>query len=206
MTATGSWCPGDSALEGPKGWRWPPARARTDRVPYLGICYGFQWAVVEFARSECGLEGASTEELNPQAKHQVFQKLRGLEGVEQMGGTMRVGAVPCILREGSLAARTYGATRISERHRHRYEFERGYTELVESRGMKFSGFTEDGFYEIAEIPDHPWFLAVQFHPEFQSNPLRPHPLFSHFIGAALQNRKQRVAKEGPAAATARATG
>lgn len=181
-------------------------RARIEGVPFFGICYGFQWAVVEFARSECGLAGASTQELDPDAEHQVFQLLRGLEGVEQMGGTMRVGAATCILREGSLAARAYGATRISERHRHRYEFERGYTDLVESRGMKFTGLTEDGFYEIAEIPDHPWFLAVQFHPEFQSNPLRPHPLFSDFIAAALRNREQRVAKDLPAVAAAAAIG
>ena len=194
--------PGGFGSRGTEGMALAAGRARTDRVPFLGICYGFQWAVVEFARSECGLAGASTQELNPDAEHQVFQLLRGLEGVEPMGGTMRVGAATCILEEGSLAARTYGRTRISERHRHRYEFERGYTELVESRGMKFSGLTEDGFFEIVEIPDHPWFLAVQFHPEFQSNPLRPHPLFSDFVGAALKNRDQRGADPLPASAQA----
>ena len=198
--------PGGFGSRGTEGMAAAAGRARTDRVPFLGICYGFQWAVVEFARSECGLAGASTQELDPDAEHQIFQLLRGLEGVEPMGGTMRVGAATCILREGSLAARAYGATRIRERHRHRYEFERGYTDLVESRGMKFSGLTEDGFYEIAEIPDHPWFLAVQFHPEFQSNPLRPHPLFSDFIEAALRNREQRIAKELPVAAAAAAIG
>ena len=197
--------PGGFGSRGTEGMALAAGRARTDEVPFLGICYGFQWAVVEFARSQCGLAGASTEELNPEAEHQVFQKLRGLEGVEQMGGTMRVGAATCILEEDSLAARTYGKTRISERHRHRYEFERSYTELVESHGMKFSGFTEDGFYEIAEIPAHPWFVAVQFHPEFQSNPLRPHPLFRDFIGAALRSREGRTGKDLPslgAAATA----
>ena len=198
--------PGGFGSRGTEGMAAAAGRARIEGVPFFGICYGFQWAVVEFARSECGLAGASTQELDPDAEHQVFQLLRGLEGVEQMGGTMRVGAATCILREGSLAARAYGATRISERHRHRYEFERGYTDLVESRGMKFTGLTEDGFYEIAEIPDHPWFLAVQFHPEFQSNPLRPHPLFSDFIAAALRNREQRVAKDLPAVAAAAAIG
>ena len=198
--------PGGFGSRGTEGMALAAGRARIDRVPFFGICYGFQWAVVEFARSECGLAGASTQELNPDAEHQVFQLLRNLEGVEPMGGTMRVGAVTCLLREGSLAARTYGSTRISERHRHRYEFERGYTELVESRGMKFSGFTEDGFYEIAEIPDHPWFLAVQFHPEFQSNPLRPHPLFSDFVGAALEKREQRGATPLPASAEAVSAG
>ena len=198
--------PGGFGSRGTEGMALAAGRARKDGVPFFGICYGFQWAVVEFARSVCGLTDASTQELNPDAEHQVFQLLRGLEGVEAMGGTMRVGAATCILEEGSLAARTYGSTRISERHRHRYEFERGYTELVESRGMKFSGFTEDGFYEIAEIPEHPWFLAVQFHPEFQSNPLRPHPLFSEFIGAALRNRDREAAKELPAVTGVAAAG
>ena len=198
--------PGGFGSRGTEGMALAAGRARVDRVPFFGICYGFQWAVVEFARSECGLAGASTQELDPDAEHQVFQLLRNLEGVEPMGGTMRVGAVTCLLREGSLAARTYGSTRISERHRHRYEFERGYTELVESRGMKFSGFTEDGFYEIAEIPDHPWFVAVQFHPEFQSNPLRPHPLFADFIGAALEKREQRSTAPPPAPAQAVSAG
>ena len=184
--------PGGFGSRGTEGMAAAAGRARTGRVPFLGICYGFQWAVVEFARSECGLAGASTEELDPDAEHQLFSILRGLEGVEPMGGTMRVGAATCILEEGSLAARTYGATRISERHRHRYEFERRYEEIVESRGMRFSGSTEDGFFEVAEIPDHPWFLAVQFHPEFQSNPLRPHPLFRDFIGASLRNRERRT--------------
>ena len=192
--------PGGFGSRGTEGMALAAGRARTDRVPFLGICYGFQWAVVEFARSVCGLDGASTQELDPDAEHQIFQLLRNLEGAEPLGGTMRVGAVTCLLAEGSLAARTYGATRISERHRHRYEFERGYTELVESRGMKFSGFTEDGFYEIAEIPDHPWFLAVQFHPEFQSNPLRPHPLFQGFIEAALRHREHRSAADAVAGA------
>ena len=198
--------PGGFGSRGTEGMALAAGRARRARVPFFGICYGFQWAVVEFARSVCGLADASTQELNPDAEHQVFQLLRGLEGVEPMGGTMRVGAVTCILEEGSLAARTYGATRISERHRHRYEFERGYTKLVESRGMKFSGLTEDGFYEIAEIPDHPWFLAVQFHPEFQSNPLRPHPLFSEFIGAALGHHDRQAAENPPAVSAAAAAG
>ena len=196
--------PGGFGSRGTEGMAAAAGLARVDRVPFLGICYGFQWAVVEFARSECGLAGASTEELNPEAEHRVFAKLRGLEGVEQMGGTMRVGDATCILAEDSLAARTYGKTRIRERHRHRYEFERRYEALVESRGMRFSGSTEDGFFEVAEIPDHPWFLAVQFHPEFRSNPLRPHPLFREFIGASLAHRERRSAAPAAVAAAAAA--
>ena len=183
--------PGGFGSRGTEGMAAAAGRARTGSTPFLGICYGFQWALVEFARSECGLSGASTEELDPDAEHRIFAKLRGLEGVERMGGTMRVGAAACVLDADSLAARTYGATRISERHRHRYEFDRRYEALVREKGMRLSGATEDGFVEIAEIPAHPWFLASQFHPEFQSNPLRPHPLFRGFIGAALENREQR---------------
>ncbi len=180
--------PGGFGSRGTEGMAAAAGRARTGRVPFLGICYGFQWAVVEFARSECGLAGASTEELDPEAEHRMFGLLRNLDGGEGMGGTMRVGAETCLLKPDSLAAKTYGATTIRERHRHRYEFERRYEEIVESRGMRFSGHTEDGFFEVAEIPDHPWFVAVQFHPEFQSNPLRPHPLFREFVGAALRRQ------------------
>ncbi len=197
--------PGGFGSRGTEGMAAAAGRARRERVPFFGICYGFQWAIVEFARSRCGLDGASTEEIDPEADHHIFAKVRGLEGVERMGGTMRVGAVPCLLEEGSVAFASYGTTRIEERHRHRYEFMKRYRQLVESRGMVFSGSTEDGFFEVAEIPDHPWFVAVQFHPEFQSNPRRPHPLFRDFIGAALAHRDARkagaadpVAHQGPA--------
>ena len=196
--------PGGFGSRGTEGMAAAAGRARTERVPFLGICYGFQWAVVEFARSECGLTGASTEELAPEAEHRMFALLRNLDGDEGLGGTMRVGAETCLLKPDSLAARTYGGTTIRERHRHRYEFERKYEELVESRGMRFSGHTEDGYFEVAEIPDHPWFLAVQFHPEFQSNPLRPHPLFRDFIGAALRSRNGGGEPGAPAASAARA--
>ena len=181
--------PGGFGRRGTEGMAAAAGRARKGGVPFLGICYGFQWALVEFARSRCGLEGANTEEIDPDSPHQLFALLRHLEGAEPMGGTMRVGAVTCLLEEGSLAARIYGTTRIRERHRHRYEFHRDYEALLVSEGMRFSGSTEDGFFEVCEIPDHPWFIAVQFHPEFQSNPLRPHPLFRDFVGAALQRRE-----------------
>ncbi len=188
-SADGILVPGGFGKRGTEGMAAAAGRARTGDVPFLGICYGFQWALVEFARSRCGLAGASTEEIDPDAPHRIFGLLRGLEGAEPMGGTMRVGAVTCVLEEGSMAARAYGANRIRERHRHRYEFDHGYERRLTEEGMRFTGSTEDGFFEVCELPEHPWFVAVQFHPEFQSNPLRPHPLFRDFVGAALERRE-----------------
>jgi CTP synthase len=137
----------------------------------------------------------------------VILKLRELLGVEEMGGTMRLGAYECVIEEGSLAHQVYGRTRISERHRHRYEFNQEYERVLSQHGLRFSGRTPDGkFVEIAEIPDHPWFLAVQFHPEFKSRPLSPHPLFREFIGASWKHRNgqlpagNREAREEPSVA------
>ncbi|HEY3131975.1 MAG TPA: CTP synthase [Acidobacteriota bacterium] len=162
--------------------------ARENKVPYLGICLGMQTAVIEFARNVCGLD-ADSSEFDPATAHRVIYKLRELLGIEEMGGTMRLGAYPCILEEGSLAARMYGQREISERHRHRYEFNREYEELLVSYGLKISGNSPDrNFVEIIELPDHPWFLACQFHPEFKSQPLRPHPLFAGFIRAAVERK------------------
>jgi CTP synthase len=125
----------------------------------------------------------------------VILKLRELLGVEEMGGTMRLGAYECVIEEGSLAQQVYGKTRISERHRHRYEFNQEYERVLSEHGLRFSGRTPDGkFVEIAEIPEHPWFLAVQFHPEFKSRPLSPHPLFREFIGAALRQKSGQLTK------------
>jgi CTP synthase len=130
----------------------------------------------------------------------VILKLRELLGVEEMGGTMRLGAYECVLEEGSLAHQVYGKTRISERHRHRYEFNQEYASLLNEHGLRLSGRTPDGkFVEIAEIPDHPWFLAVQYHPEFKSRPLSPHPLFREFIGAAFRYKKGRLGSGRPEA-------
>jgi CTP synthase len=170
--------------------------ARRTGTPYFGICYGFQWAVTEYARNVCGLGGASSTEVDPDAEHKVIYKLQDLLGIEELGGTMRLGSYACRLTPGSLAARTYGATEIRERHRHRYEFNKEYEGCLNQRGLLISGKTPDGkFVEIAELPGHPWFLAVQFHPEFQSKPLAPHPLFAGFIGASLQNRGSRFARD-----------
>jgi CTP synthase len=163
--------------------------ARRGLTPYFGICLGMQCATIEFARNVCGLEGADSTEFDDDAAHPVIFKLRDLIGVEAMGGTMRLGAYPCILKEGSLAKKAYGAHEISERHRHRYEFNPRYEDELGGHGLVFSGKSPDGkFIEIVELPDHPWFLGCQFHPEFKSKPLDPHPLFVSFIRAAYEHR------------------
>jgi CTP synthase len=163
--------------------------ARRERTPFFGICLGMQCATVEFARNVCGLEGADSTEFDDDTPHPVIFKLRDLIGVEAMGGTMRLGAYPCKLQPGSLAERIYGTQAISERHRHRYEFNPRYEDELGGHGLVFSGKSPDGkFIEIVELPDHPWFLGCQFHPEFKSKPLDPHPLFVSFIRAAHENR------------------
>jgi CTP synthase len=166
--------------------------ARESKIPYFGICLGMQCATVEYARDAAGLKQADSTEFDPQTPHRVIYKLRELLGVDEMGGTMRLGAWPCKLEPGSLAARAYGKTEISERHRHRYEFNRDYEKTLVSAGLRITGRTPDENYvEIIEAPEHPWFLGCQFHPEFKSKPLEPHPLFAAFIGAALEHKKAR---------------
>jgi CTP synthase len=166
--------------------------ARESKIPYFGICLGMQCATVEYARDVAGLKQADTTECDPQAPHRVIYKLRELLGVDEMGGTMRLGAWPCKLEPGSFAAKAYGKTEISERHRHRYEFNRDYEKILTNAGLRITGRTPDENYvEIVEAPDHPWFLGCQFHPEFKSKPLEPHPLFSAFIGAAIEHKKNK---------------
>jgi CTP synthase len=163
-----------------------------------GICLGMQTACIEFARNVCGLEQANSSEFDPATPHRVIYKLRELRGVEELGGTMRLGAWPCRLEPGSLAYQAYGEAEISERHRHRYEFNREYESLLTAAGLRISGATPDGTYvEIVEIPEHPFFLGCQFHPEFKSKPLEPHPLFRAFVKAAYdyRNRKQLTREE-----------
>jgi CTP synthase len=174
--------------------------ARESKMPYFGICLGMQCATVEYARDVAGLKQADTTECDPQAPHRVIYKLRELLGVDEMGGTMRLGAWSCKLEPGSFAAKAYGKTEISERHRHRYEFNRDYEKTLTNAGLRITGRTPDENYvEIIEAPEHPWFLGCQFHPEFKSKPLEPHPLFAAFIGAALEHKKQRsrVVAEAP---------
>jgi CTP synthase len=170
--------------------------ARERKVPYFGICLGMQTLVIEFARNVCGLEAADSTEFNPGTPHRVIFKLRELKGVDELGGTMRLGAWPCTLKEGSFAHRAYGTREISERHRHRYEFNREYEERLRAGGLRITGETQDQTYvEICEIADHPWFLGCQFHPEFKSKPLEPHPLFRAFLGAAYRFRQKRLEEE-----------
>jgi len=172
--------------------------ARTRKVPYFGICLGMQCAVIEFARNVCGLARADSSEFDPSTPHRVIYKLRELRGIDDLGGTMRLGAWPCQLKQGSFALAAYGSQEISERHRHRYEFNREYEEVLVAHGLDITGVTPDGTYvEIVEIRDHPWFLGCQFHPEFKSRPLEPHPLFRAFIEAALRHRQQRRAAPTP---------
>jgi CTP synthase len=183
--------PGGFGKRGIQGMIHAIRYARERKVPYFGICLGMQTLVIEFARNVCGLADADSTEFEPATPHRVIYKLRELLGVDELGGTMRLGAYPCQLAEGSFARRAYGAAEIRERHRHRFEFNREYEEMLTANGMRVTGRTPDGIYvEICEIPDHPWFLGCQFHPEFKSKPLEPHPLFRAFIGASCANRRQ----------------
>jgi len=167
--------------------------ARERKVPYFGICLGMQTACIEFARNVCGLDDANSSEFDPATPHRVIYKLRELRGVEELGGTMRLGAWACKLEPNSFASKAYGTTEISERHRHRYEFNREYEEQLTANGLKITGSTPDGTYvEIVELHDHPYFLGCQFHPEFKSKPLEPHPLFTAFIKASYENRQKRM--------------
>jgi len=169
--------------------------ARETGTPYFGICLGMQTACIEFARNVCGLKDANSSEFDPATPHRVIYKLRELTGVEEMGGTMRLGAWPCVLEPGSLAAQAYGTTEISERHRHRYEFNREYEAVLTGAGLRLTGTTPDATYvEIVEIPGHPFFLGCQFHPEFKSKPLEPHPIFRDFIAASYHNRQTQLSQ------------
>ncbi|HTS68094.1 MAG TPA: CTP synthase [Terriglobia bacterium] len=171
--------------------------ARTRKVPYFGICLGMQCAVIEYARNVCGLKGADSSEFDPSTPHRVIYKLRELRGVDELGGTMRLGAWTARLKPGSFAERAYGSLEISERHRHRYEFNREYEETLVANGLQLTGLTPDGTYvEMVEVRDHPWFLGCQFHPEFKSRPLEPHPLFTAFITAAHEYRLKRLNARG----------
>ena len=165
--------------------------AREKGVPFLGICLGMQLAVVEFARNVCGLTGAHSSELDPRTPYPVIDLMPDQVGVTAKGGTMRLGSYPCRLKEGSLAAAVYGAQEISERHRHRYEFNNDYRERLEQAGLVLSGLSPDGrLVEVIELPGHPWFAACQFHPELKSRPNRAHPLFREFVAASMERKRK----------------
>lgn len=183
--------PGGFGTRGVEGKVAAIRHARETGVPFLGICLGLQCAVIEFARHVCGLKDANTTEIAKDSPHPVVCLMAEQEKVTDMGGTMRLGAWPAVLRKGSRAAAAYGAEKISERHRHRYEVNNGYRAALEEKGLVLSGLSPDGrLVEMVELADHPWFVATQAHPEFKSQPLVPHPLFKAFVGAALARREK----------------
>ncbi len=183
--AHGILVPGGFGDRGVEGMIEAIRYAREEGVPFLGICLGMQLAVVEYARNVCGLTGAHSSELDPDAPYPVIDLMPGQVGVTAKGGTMRLGSYPCRLAEGSLAEAAYGTREIHERHRHRYEFNNDYREALTKAGLVLSGLSPDGkLVEMIELPGHPWFMAGQFHPELKSRPNRAHPLFREFVKAA----------------------
>ncbi|MEM9192264.1 MAG: CTP synthase [Myxococcota bacterium] len=170
--------------------------AREEGVPFFGICLGMQMAVVEYARHICGLDGANSSEFDPDSPHPVVDLMPEQRGLKDKGATMRLGAYPCTLREGSLSAKIYGTHDISERHRHRYEVNNEYREQLEAAGLQLSGQSPDRtLVEMVELPEHPYFVGCQFHPEFKSRPHGPHPLFVHFVKAAAARAAKRTRSE-----------
>lgn len=188
--ADGILVPGGFGDRGVEGKITAIKYARENKVPFFGICLGMQLAAVEFARNVCGLTGAHSSELDPNTPYPIINLLPDQEDVVEMGGTLRLGSYPCTLAEGSVAHKEYGEINITERHRHRYEFNNFYRERLTDKGLILSGVSPDGrLVEIVELPEHPWFVAGQFHPEFKSRPEKAHPLFAGFIRASLENRK-----------------
>jgi CTP synthase len=190
--------PGGFGIRGVAGMVEAIRYARERRVPFFGICLGLQCTVIECARNLCGLPQADSTEFNETTPDRVIYKLRDLLGVDALGGTMRLGSYPTVLQAGSFAWKAYDADEISERHRHRYEVNQEYRRQLEAGGLRITGRSPDGkFVEVVEYSDHPWFVAVQFHPEFKSRPLKPHPLFREFIAAALRHRRARRSEAAP---------
>jgi len=164
--------------------------ARTNKIPFLGLCLGMQVSIIEFARHVCGFNDAHSIELDPNTTHPVIALMPDQDGVEDIGGTLRLGAYPCVLDKDSKAYEVYGTTEISERHRHRYEVNNDYRATLTDHGMKLCGTSPDGrIVEMIELPDHPWFIATQAHPELKSRPNRPHPLFRGFVEAATKCKR-----------------
>ena len=188
--ADGILVPGGFGDRGVEGKITAIKYARENKVPFFGICLGMQLAAVEFARNVCGLTGAHSSELDPNTPYPIINLLPDQENVVEMGGTLRLGSYPCTLTEGSQAHKEYGEINITERHRHRYEFNNFYRERLTNKGLVLSGVSPDGrLVEIVELPEHPWFVAGQFHPEFKSRPEKAHPLFAGFIKASLENKR-----------------
>lgn len=192
-SADGILIPGGFGVRGVEGMIQAARYARENGVPLFGICLGMQMMVVEFARNVCGLHGAHSKEMDPAALHPVIHLMQEQEHVDKMGGTMRLGAYPCDLEEGTRAASAYGELHVQERHRHRYEFNNAYRDRLEKAGLKVSGVCrERDLVEIVELPGHPWYIGGQFHGELKSRPIRPHPLFAGFVGAAIARQRGRA--------------
>jgi CTP synthase len=194
--------PGGFGVRGIEGMLDAIRHARETGLPFLGICLGLQTAIIEFARNVCGLDDSHSSEFAPDCANPVISLMESQQHVTDMGGTMRLGAYPCRLRPGSLAAEVYGVPEVSERHRHRYEVSNNYRDLFAENGLRFSGLSPDGsLVEMIELPAHPWYIGCQFHPELRSRPTRPHPLFAGFIAAAARAkrgvREPRAARREP---------
>jgi hypothetical protein len=202
-TVDGVLVPGGFGIRGVEGKVEAIRFAREGRVPYLGICLGLQCAVIEIARNLAGLEGANSSEFEADTPYPVIDLLPDQRRVADKGGTMRLGLDPCRLQKGTRAEQAYGDGLVFERHRHRYEVNNRFRRRLEEAGLVFSGTSPDGrLVEMIELPDHPWFVAGQFHPEFRSRPTRPHPLFRDFVGAATafaDGRDRAAAAPAPAA-------
>ena len=182
--------PGGFGVRGVEGMVQAIRAARETRLPFFGICLGMQAAIIEFARNVAGLDDSNSSEFAPECSHAVVALMESQQKVTDMGGTMRLGAYPCRLAKGSKAAETYGVPEVSERHRHRYEVSNSFREQFVEKGLKLSGLSPDGsLVEMIELPDHPWFIGCQFHPELQSRPTRPHPLFAGFVAAAVRQKR-----------------
>lgn len=207
FNAHGILVPGGFGVRGVAGKLEAISCARKQKIPFFGICLGMQLAVIEFARNVVGIELADSSEFAPATSDPVIYLMKEWYNPRtdercyrnedsEKGGTMRLGAYPCVLTPGTKAAFAYGCQEVSERHRHRYEFNNAYRETLQAHGMAFSGLSPDGnLVEIIELPEHPWFVGCQFHPEFKSRPLSPHPLFTAFIRAALAYKHSRLSKD-----------
>ncbi|QDT31084.1 CTP synthase [Thalassoglobus polymorphus] len=191
-SVSGILIPGGFGYRGIEGKIKAVQYAREKKIPYFGICLGMQCAVIEYARNVLGLEAANSTEFAADTPDPVICLLEEQKTVSDKGGTMRLGAMPCLLAEGTKSHQAYGQTDISERHRHRFEFNPAYKEQLINAGMRPAGTSPNGnLVEIVEVPEHPWFVAVQYHPEFKSSPLEPHPLFRDFIGASLKKHQSK---------------
>jgi CTP synthase len=199
--------PGGFGVRGVEGMVEAIRAARESGTPFLGICLGMQTAIIEFARNVCGLDDSHSSEFAPECSDPVISLMESQQHVTDMGGTMRLGAYPCRLARGTRAAEVYGVAEVSERHRHRYEVSNAYRDMFVQHGLRLSGLSPDGqLVEIVELPEHPWYIGCQFHPELQSRPTRPHPLFAGIVAAAAASKRRRRTEHdaAPRATTVRA--